>query len=109
MRIECVTYGVGIPLLCEIDVGNLSARVNARVGTAGALHQRFVARERFDRGSKQTLNGKLVGLDLPSGEWAPVVFNSQLVARHIRRSECRVSPACPAGIRPPTSAACPRA
>ena len=78
MRIECVAYGVGIPLLREIDMGDLSPRMDAGIGTAGALYQRFIAGERFDRGGEQALHGELVGLDLPAGKWPAVIFNVSL-------------------------------
>ena len=41
MRVERVAHGVGVPVLGQIDVGDLAARVHAGIGTAGALHQRL--------------------------------------------------------------------
>ncbi len=37
MRIERVAHGVGVPILGEIDMRHLPARMHAGIGAAGAL------------------------------------------------------------------------
>jgi hypothetical protein len=44
MRVERIAHGVGIPVLHEIDMRDLAARVHAGIGAAGALHQDLFAR-----------------------------------------------------------------
>src|SRR4029078_1093991 len=104
MRIECVAYGVGIPVSGKVDVGNLRACMDAGIGTTGTLHQRFIARECFNCRREGALNGELVGLNLPAGKWAPVIFDRQLVARHVTPPACWISLACRAGTHTPPSA-----
>jgi hypothetical protein len=53
--------------------GDLSECVDAGVGAAGALRQRFFAGEVFESGHQSPLNGQSVGLDLPSGEIMAVI------------------------------------
>src|SRR5262249_18684560 len=49
-------------------MSDLAACMHAGVGAAGALHQGFVAGERFNRRGEQALNGELIDLDLPTGK-----------------------------------------
>ncbi len=55
VRIQRVAHGVGVPVLGEIDMGDLAARVHAGIGAAGALHQCFLARQRLDRRRQRAL------------------------------------------------------
>ena len=82
MRIERIAHGVGVPVLREIDMRHLRARVHAGIGAAGALHQGFLARQRFDRRGQDALHGEPVGLDLPAGKRRAVIFDDELVAGH---------------------------
>ena len=41
MRVERIAHGVGVPVLRQIDMRDLPARVHAGVGAPGALHQSF--------------------------------------------------------------------
>src|SRR5581483_10104786 len=84
MRVERVADGVGIPVLREIDMGDLGTRMNTGVGPASALHQRLLARHRFDRRRKQALHGRLAGLDLPASKRPAVIFDGEPVAGHLR-------------------------
>ena len=38
MRVERVAHGVGVPILGEIDMGDLAERVHAGIGAPGAVH-----------------------------------------------------------------------
>ena len=82
MRVERVAHGVGVPVLGQIDMGDLPARVHAGIGAAGALHVRAFARQRRDRRRQHALHGRLVGLHLPAGKGRAVIFDSELIARH---------------------------
>lgn len=55
------------------DTGSLRQRVNACISAAGALRERFFAREVFENGHQRSLNGNAVRLDLPSGEIVAIV------------------------------------
>ena len=82
MRIERVAHGIRVPILGEIDMRHLAARVHAGIGASGALHQRALAGKGCHRGGKHALHSRLRGLDLPAGKRRAVVFDGQLVARH---------------------------
>ena len=83
MGVERVAHGVGVPVLGQIDMSHLAARVHAGIGAAGALHQGLFARQRLDRRRQDALHGRPVGLDLPAGEGGAVIFDGQLVAGHV--------------------------
>ncbi len=109
MGVKCVADGVVSHSFVRSTWATCARAMDASIGSAGALYQRFIAGERFDRGCEQALHGELVSLDLPAGEWAPVIFDRQLVAWHVTPPARRISPACRARTRPPTSVAYPRA
>ena len=44
MRVERVANRIGVPVLAQIDMRDLAARVHAGIGAAGALHRVFLAR-----------------------------------------------------------------
>src|SRR5262245_37826919 len=82
MCVERIAHCVEVPIPGEIDMGDLAAGVNAGVGAPGALHQSFLACERFNRGSQHALYSQLIGLNLPPCKWSAIVFERELIARH---------------------------
>ena len=60
MRVERVAHGVGVPVLGEVDMRHLGARVHAGIGAAGALHQRALAGKGRHRRGEHTLHGRLL-------------------------------------------------
>ena len=76
-------------------MGDLAEGMDAGIGAAGALDRDRLAREGGDRLLDRLLHRAAVLLPLPADKGAAVIFDGQLVARHLRRarSERRVQAA----------------
>ena len=61
---------------------DLTERMHAGVGAAGAVHHHLLAAERLDGGGQHALHARAIVLNLPADERPPVIFDDQLVARH---------------------------
>ena len=82
MRVHGIAHGVGLPVLVEIDVGDLAERMHARIGAARSLHVDHLAAELRHRLLERGLHGRSVVLDLPADERPAVIFDGELVAGH---------------------------
>ena len=82
MCVEGVAHGVVVPILAEIDMGDLAERVNAGVGASGARDDRGLAGECVNGVGDHALDGELVVLRLPADEGGAVIFDGEFVAGH---------------------------
>ena len=61
---------------------HLAGGVNAGIGAAGAAQGNLLAAEFLDRLLESMLNSRVVGLVLPAGEKAAVIFDVEAKTRH---------------------------
>src|SRR6476646_2458347 len=80
--IECVAHGIGVPLFRQIDVRYLGLCMHAGIRAPGALHQCFLSRQSLNSSRQHTLNGELIGLNLPTGKRRAVIVHREFVAWH---------------------------
>ncbi len=71
MGVQRVAHRVFIPVLGEIDMADL------------ALHAHLLPAECLDCGRQHALHRGTVVLDLPAHERSAVIFDGELVARHV--------------------------
>ena len=83
MGVERVAHGIGRPVAGEIDMGDLAERMDAGIGAPGALDRDRLAGEGGDRLLDRLLHRAAVLLALPADIGAAVIFDGQLVARHL--------------------------
>ncbi len=83
MRGERIAHGVGVPFLRQVDMGNLPERMHTGIGASRAVDADALAGERRDRIGQHALHRPVRGLDLPADEGRPVVFDGELIARHV--------------------------
>ena len=83
MGIDRIAHRVRLPILVEIDMRDLAQRMDAGIGPAGALHEHDLAAELRHRAFERALHGRAVLLDLPADERPAVIFDGELVARHL--------------------------
>src|SRR5919109_5379356 len=86
VRVERVAYRLRVEFAREIDVRDLTERMDTSVGSPRALHVRVLAAERRNCCGERALHRRPVRLDLPPGERSAVVLNQKLVARHLALS-----------------------
>ena len=86
MIVERGLYLVRRHRALEIEMGDLAQGMDTRIGTTGALDRDAFAAHGEDRLFEKGLDRGAVGLALPADEWAAIVFDDELVARH------RISP-----------------
>lgn len=67
----------------DIDMGDLSERVDASVGSAGAMNHDALSTELRERAFEIILDAICGGLTLPSAKGAPIVGDEQAQALHI--------------------------
>jgi hypothetical protein len=83
MGIDGVADGVGLPGPGKIEMGDLTHGVHARIGAPGPLHMDMLAAERGYRRLQHALDRHAVVLHLPADERRAVIFDQELVARHV--------------------------
>jgi hypothetical protein len=86
MGIDGAADGIGRPVAREVDVGDLAQRMDARIGAPGALDRGRLAAEGGDRLLDRLLHRAAVLLALPADIGTAVIFDGQLVARHLKRA-----------------------
>src|SRR5208283_621811 len=95
MRIDRVPQAIDPPLSREIDMRDLSQRMDAGIRAPGAVHDALVAVDRRDRLLEPLLNGDPIRLPLPADERTAVIFDRQREAGH-----------CGFRVQPPTISTC---
>src|SRR5690242_1430445 len=83
MRVHGVAQPAGREVLVDIAMGDLSERMHAGIGPARAVHTHVSAAGRLDRCLQRALHGRMIGLELPARERSAVIFDGELVARHL--------------------------
>ena len=83
MRVERVAQPILAPVARQIDMGDLTQRMHAGVGAAGAMDDApRAALERGDRLLEPLLHRHPVLLPLPADERAAVIFDGEREAGH---------------------------
>src|SRR5690606_1511626 len=88
MGVDGVAQRVGSDGTFEIDMRDLTQRMDAGIGAAGGMNLQRGAAKTFDAGFDDMLHGEAVRLRLPADERRAVIFDGELVARH----QARLSP-----------------
>ena len=68
MKIDGVAHGVDVPLLGQIEMGDLAQRMDAGIGSSGGADSDRLARECADCSGQHTLHRDAVILRLPADE-----------------------------------------
>ena len=83
MGVEPFGEAPGRPVADEIEMGDLSQRVHARVGASGSMRDDALAGNGEDRVLQDLLDRNAVFLALPAGERRSVIFEGELEAGHV--------------------------
>jgi hypothetical protein len=83
LRIDGAHQLVRRPVLFKVNVRHLAQRMHARIGTARAEQRHVRFAQPGDRVFKAGLHGRLAVLTLPAAKRGAVIFDGQLVARHV--------------------------
>ena len=89
MRVGGIAHRIRPPLLVQIHMHDLMGGMNAGIGAPGAMDPHGRAGEARDRILDRLLHGETVGLMLPAGEGRAVIFDDELVARHVYSSSAK--------------------
>src|SRR5687768_7252629 len=83
LRGKRIAHCIVVPFLAEIDMCDLTEGMHARVRASRPADGDFFAAKGFHCRGQYALHGRLPGLNLPPGKWSAVIFNQELVTRHI--------------------------
>ena len=81
-RVQRVADLVVGPILDEVEMGDLTERMDAGIGAARAARDDLLAGERSDSFGEATLHRGAILLHLPADERRAVIFEGELVAGH---------------------------
>src|SRR5690606_19998440 len=87
MCVERAHHALGLPVPRQVEMGDLSGRMDARIGAARTADRHLLPAKGADRLLDRRLHGMLPGLPLPAGIGRSVILDEDSVARH--RSEFR--------------------
>src|SRR3569832_2800320 len=86
MSVDGVAHLVAGPVPGQNDMRHLGGGVHAGIGAAGGAYSHIFTAELPDRLLDRLLHRGLVGLMLPAGELAAVIFDIEPKTRHALRS-----------------------
>src|SRR3546814_233481 len=82
LRVQRLRQPEGRDRIIQIDMCDLPARMDARVGAAGGMDHRQMAGDALQRFLDRLLDGRAMRLPLPAHEGAAVIFHRQAKAGH---------------------------
>ncbi|MCY1370329.1 hypothetical protein D9M69_574160 [compost metagenome] len=93
MRIKRITHFRSTPILCQIDMNDLRARMNACIGAACRAQCQIFTAEFLERLFDGVLNCMTVFLPLPADIGRAVIFDSDFITRHCSENlrHCRTT------------------
>ena len=94
-------------VLFQVEMGDLSQRVYARIRTAGAMDAYGLAGQTLDRLFQVLLDGRAVVLPLPADEVAAVILDGQFPPVHDAASTLPTATLKPRRNAAPSTAALP--
>src|ERR1700749_3489367 len=98
MEIDGVTDIADAPVLAEIDMRDLTERMDAGIGASGAGDDDALAGKGLDGIGEHALHGQAAVLRLPADERRAVIFDGEFVAGHVAGAVQRKTPARAAGV-----------
>ena len=84
VKIDRRTHGSGWPVSYQIEMGDLSQRVDAGVGAPGAVYGHAFTRQAIDRLGQAPLHRDANRLHLPTHEGGAIILERNAVAWHSR-------------------------
>ena len=82
MVIDRIAHLIGGQILFQIHMGDLPEGMDTGIGAPCAIDLARSAIEPGRRSLERALNGRAVLLALPAHEWAAIILDGELVARH---------------------------
>src|ERR1700744_5065710 len=98
MEVDGIAHIVDAPVLTEIDMCDLTERMDAGIGAPGAGDDDALAGKGLDGIGENPLDGCATVLRLPTDERRAVIFNGEFVTGHVAGAVQRKTPARAAGV-----------